>query len=1267
MQHSILITEEVLHSKADYADSRGLIPELLLRLIAASIKNPTELRFPFGGSIGQPGWDGIVVSPRAFEPYVPQGQSFWEIGVGTDPRDKATREFKKRTKETKEAERKSSTFVFVTARSAYHSWNVGDQRAWLENRRQSTDWRDIRIIDGTKLVQWISLFPGIGFWLAERFGIPTKGISFPLIHWEDLKRYGSPPDLSPDVFLVGREKAVTQLLRMFRGETLELLLETRYPEEGIDFVTATLASLDSAQRTAFAERCLIIDDPETWKAMCTLQNSRVFIATPSLDVLSTGAPLRNQARNKGHGVVFAGIPIASVHGNAVRLTEAKPYDMEKVLVSCGYSAEKARTISNKCEGRITILKRLLLDISASPDWASSAVASELAIAALIGQWDGNIEGDREAVGGTLGKGYGEWLGIVRPMTLRPDPPLIQRDEKWRFVSRFEGWQNLGSYLSNNDIERFQKQALIVLRERDPKFTLPPEERWKASIHDKRPRYSDTLREGFAETLALLGTYSSALTSCSIGKTESIAAITVREILKDTDWVHWASLNDVLPLLAEAAPEQYLDAVEGILNDPNNKTFHDLFSQEGSGFMGGWNYITSVLWALETLAWHQDYLTRVTVILGHLAEIDPGGNWANRPPNSLATMFLPWLPQTSAPVSIRKVAVEALLRECPEVAWKLLLALLPSSHQVTSGSRRPSWREFIPLDHSDKVSREEYFEQVAIYASLTVQVAKIDRKKLSELIDRLDDLPPPSHSEILEHLSSEPVLGLPEQEKVVLWEALVNLVIKHRKFADAAWAMSREQVDRIAEVTEVLKPSSLELIHRRLFCQREFELIEEKGNYEEQCHQLEERRAKAIKEILDSSGIESTLNFARSVIDSHQVGLALGKVAIDEQDSVVLPKFLVHHEKQMESVASGYVWSRFAKNGWSWADSIKMEDWTDDQKAAFLALLTFGRETWQRVKRLLGEKEILYWKRTDARPYDLKEELPEAVEQLIQHGRARAAIQCLCWMIHKKTAISVDIVYHALMENLISEEPAYSMDQHACTELIQWLQNNPEVHNDTLSQIEWSYLPLLDYHFGLAPKTLERRLAEDPDFFCEVIRVIFRSDKEEKSSEEPSEEQKRVATNAYDLLCKWRTPPGSKPNGSFDDAALKRWLEEVKRSCEASGHLRIALDQAGKVLAYSPADSSGLWIHKGAAEVLNEKEHDVMRTAFRVELFNQRGVFTWTGGEEERTLAADFRRKADSVEKEGYFRLAASVRDLAASYERDADREASRDPFDRLVA
>jgi hypothetical protein len=109
---------------------------------------------------------------------------------------------------------------------------------------------------------------------------------------------------------------------------------------------------------------------------------------------------------------------------------------------------------------------------------------------------------------------------------------------------------------------------------------------------------------------------------------------------------------------------------------------------------GSNYLTGLLWALETLAWDAEYLPRVVVILGELAVRDPGGNWANRPANSLAEILLPWLPQTCAPLPKRRAAVETLLKEHPEVAWKLLLSLLPSAHQVSSYSRKPAWREII---------------------------------------------------------------------------------------------------------------------------------------------------------------------------------------------------------------------------------------------------------------------------------------------------------------------------------------------------------------------------------------------------------------------------------------------------------------------------------------------------------------------------------------------------------------------------------------------
>jgi hypothetical protein len=84
--------------------------------------------------------------------------------------------------------------------------------------------------------------------------------------------------------------------------------------------------------------------------------------------------------------------------------------------------------------------------------------------------------------------------------------------------------------------------------------------------------------------------------------------------------------------------------------------------------------------------NKHYLQRVTVLLGELAAIDPGGNWANRPSNSLTDIFLPWFPQTCAPVPKRKAAVTALIKEQPAIGWKLIVSLLPSGHSSSMGCR-----------------------------------------------------------------------------------------------------------------------------------------------------------------------------------------------------------------------------------------------------------------------------------------------------------------------------------------------------------------------------------------------------------------------------------------------------------------------------------------------------------------------------------------------------------------------------------------------------
>jgi hypothetical protein len=202
--------------------------------------------------------------------------------------------------------------------------------------------------------------------------------------------------------------------------------------------------------------------------------------------------------------------------------------------------------------------------------------------------------------------------------------------------------------------------------------------------------------------------------------------------------------------------------------------------------------------------------------------------------------------------------------------------------------------------------------------------------------------------------------------------------------------------------------------------------------------------------------------------------------------------------------------------------------------------------------------------------------------------------------------------------------------------------------------------LLDrVHGGVTAKTLERSLAQDPDFFCQVIRAVFRSDKEDRKTD-IDDATKKIAQNGYRLLHEWAIPPGTNATDDWDPNAFREWLSSVKRTTTETGHFAVAMSQVGNVLTYAPADPSGLWIHKIAAEALNAKDAAEMRAGFTIKLFNRRGAHGFTHGHEEKEIARSLRNKADAVEKETYHRLANSLRELAKSYEQDAEREAARD-------
>lgn len=902
----------------------------------------------------------------------------------------------------------------------------------------------------------------------------------------------------------------------------------------------------------------------------------------------------------------------------------------------------------------TIPLELAITHSQTIDWSQIQYASELAVANLLGSWNENSEADRVMVGKLANDTFDKWIPKIREILQQPGSPISLKNGIWSVTERKELWQTVGKRLFDSNLDIFKVSVVSVLTERDPRFELPPEERYAASIYGKVLNHSQYLREGLAESLALLGSFPTVLNNCSTDKPQTIALLSVRDIFHNSDWVLWGSLNNLLPLLAEASPNEFLSAVETAL-EQNPCPFDKLFAQEGKGIIGE-NYLTGLLWALETLAWDEQYLVRVSVILGELASHDPGGSWSNRPSNSLTTIFLPWFPQTVAPIEKRKVAIQTLQGENPKAAWKLLLSLLPHPLQHSSGSSKPRWHMTIPEDWP-KVTRKEYWDQVTSYADRTVEMAERDVSRLAELTGHLDKLPPQSLEKVLKRLSVEDIAGKPEKERMPLWTGLTELVSKHERFADAEWALSPDLVSRIKETANKLAPKNRLNIYCRLFTDRDIDLFEERGNWHEQQKKLEERRQLAIKEILDNEGSEAVLRFADMVESPLKAGLSLGFIADAEMDSVVLPNLLEGENQNLVKLASGFVCGRYVSRGWAWVDGTDMTRWSHSQIGQFLAYLPFTADTWRRSKEILHEFEVAYWSKVSVEPYQAQGELHVAIDKLLEYGRPNAAIQCLYAILHDKQLLDKKQTIRALLSALSSTEPPYSMDMYYIVEIIKALQDDPDTNPEDLAPIEWAYLPLLEGDRGVLPKTLENRLASGPEFFCEVIRRVYRSKKEHKSERKRTEQEVAIAQNAYRLLHKWQTPPGMQPNGSISKEHLVRWLESVKVTCIKSGHLEVALTHVGQVLFHCPPDPDGqLWIDCAAAEVLNSRDTDEMRNGFATAIINSRGVHSVDpSGKPELELSAKYRKQAEEAEDAGYQRLAVTMRDVADFYTREANR------------
>lgn len=1068
------------------------------------------------------------------------------------------------------------------------------------------------------------------------------------------------PSLMQELFLLKREGAVEKVNSVFDGKSKELCIRTRYPKEVAGFISACLAQRGELE-SGVGSRCSFVRDKATWLSLCSPKSepNQILIADPELDFDSARSELLPHARLRGHAVIFSLANPRPDSAEVVTLNEPSQFDVRELLKKHEYPAATAEQLAQQSNGNIYILTRLLTGTNDRPEWARGDLGYHIRCLALIGGWSDSSEMDRSALAEIVGEPYETWIQRIYPLTKREEPPVLLDGNLFRPISRYESWQQLGYLLTDSDLRRFQIAAEKILGKTFPELELSAEERHIAAFKEKPDTFSMALRKGVAESLALLGGQGRNL-ECTPNLARGVAENVVFSLLTGADWKRWASLTSVMPQIAEAAPTIFLDAVDEALLDLESSPLKEVFgAYEGSIF--GRNYHCGLLWALEVLAWCPDYLSRVSVVLTRLAHFPLPQNAGNNPTATLRSIFLTWLPQTLASVDARRAAVEKVIDEDLEVGWKLLLGVLPENHQIGSYNQKPAWRDWFPRDWSEGTTRSTMFKQVQIYTELAVNIAMGHLDKLTELISRWDHLPREIFQRVLDHLESPEARALPNEERFVLWEKLISEISHHRKYAESDWAMPEEEIQRLERAALAIIPDDPVIVHQRLFNSYDYDFYVT-DNYAEEEKALATRREEAVIEVIAKCGLPRVLQMAAAVNHPTELGSALGRIGSPELDEFLLPRYLDDIEGSLIDLVRGYVWSRYFKATIAWVEEVSVETWTPVQKGLFFSYLPFAADVWRLAEKRLGSASSEYWSRIRPNPYQARGDILEAAEKSLANKRPEIAIDCLNALKHENRPIPTTLATEAVKQFLTSPPALGRVDQYHLLEFIKYLQSAPDVAVDDMTWIEFQCLGLLDRFSGGSPLFLERRMATEPSFFHEIVKICFRSERDRDKPLELDEQKKGLAEQAYRLLHNWHTPPGTTTDQEIDECAFSAWIESTRLLCEESGHWSIAQQMIGHSLMYHPAGLEGMLKYPAVASCLDAPEHEHMRRGLTTELFNSRGVHGFSGGKDELDIARSYRSHADHFDLAKYSRIATSLRGLAEGYERDAERDSKRDPF-----
>lgn len=1248
-----------IHAWANGIGARQLLPVLLRRLVRSTGQELSRVDFPGYDNSETKGPDGQTVTDTA-SPWVPLGKSYWEFGVSKDPGRKAAKDYMARSGSVPESERRESTFIFVTPRQ----WP--GKNDWVARMNAAGDWKHVRAYDASGLEQWLEESIPAQMWFAEVLGMEVEGLETLEGFW-DRWSSSSNPNLSEELF----EQSVSVRL----GELLKWLKQ--------DPVQAFVIAGDSKEEALAFLACLFKkeevvgewgDLPVIFRSVSTLRKLEVSTA-PFIPIVHTDELEKELGGldERRHCIVVR--PRNSVGIDPERILDRLGYEsFLKALETMGFKREEAAQLARESARSPTILRRRLarLDAVRLPSWAKDTlVARTLVPMVLVGVWHAESDADRAVVCHVGDKEYEEFEREMASLLGLDDSPVWSRAQYRGVVSKIDALFAVSGSVTRGELNKFLLVAENVLSEADPALDLPEDKRWAANLYGKVREHSGALRASICETLVILSVHGDNLFRDRLGiSVEAEVDKLVRKLLEPLSIEKLLSQDDDLPRYAEAAPEAFLELISEDLAKEKPVVF-GLLKPADSGPFGGPSR-TGLLWALECLAWKQP--EQVSPILARMSEIEIGDNWANKPINSLRSIFRCWMPQTAAFLEERVTLLELLVERSPDAGWQICMDQLITRSQVGGPSYRPRWRS----DASGAGQIAATIVEIQAFCSKALELA-LDRKThndetLGDLVERIHILPREARERVWQLIDDWARSEASDDKKQTLAKHIHRFVLTR---PSRVRQLDEEIRGRARVAWEGLRSGNAVIRHAWLFADRWMDLSAEDledenidAAYERHNKNVDRLRTDAIRDVWETCGFEGIVSLLVGGGVPDLVGEYLAPHVVGEADQSALLRMCLGSDDgsgaRMDGFMRGFLHKIETESLGRVIEEVVGDSGTE-MIARVFCCAPFGQATW-RLLDGYGEKAVSrYWE--EVYPYVQNhndDELLEMMDRLLEAQRPRVAFNAVQydWARIETTRLKRLLRDVATVDN--EPEGYYQISPHHLSKAMTVLGERTGVSEEELAHFEFLYIGILDIG-GYRIENLERQVFKEPLLFVQILALVF---KRKDGRKDPAEwnvadsQRERLGSAGYRILDCIALNPVREPDGSVDVNKLHRWVNEARELCSEYGRSEIGDEYIGQLLAREDArDGSGKpSVH--VCEVMERVASSAVGDGFYIGVSNSRGAYIRdVGGTQERELAAQYRGWAQEL-KFKYPFVGRVLEKIAASYDGQArwydDNDALRD-------